>query len=223
MRDLLVAVALIAVWLAPVAVSAAVLGPDATMTRVGTFFASAATVTFGGAYAILAYVGQQAVEVYGWLAPGEMLDGLGLAETTPGPLIQVVQFVGFLATYRDPILGSPMASAVLGSVLTTWVTFWPSFLFVLAGGPYVERIRQVRVLASGLRAVTCAVVGVIGNLAAWLSLHVLFPDARPEPLAIAIAAVAAVALLRFKAPMVPVLLASALVGLVAFAIRRVLG
>lgn len=238
-RDLLVAVALIVVWLAPVALSAAVLGPDATMTKVGTFFAGAATVTFGGAYSVLAYVGQQAVEVQGWLQPGEMLDGLGLAETTPGPLIQVVQFVGFLATYRDPILAAPVTSAVIGSLLTTWVTFWPSFLFVLSGGPYVERIRKVRVLASGLRAVTCAVVGVVANLAVWLSLHVLFrtvdethvgwlrlviPDWRTaDALAIVVAVAAGVALLRFKAPMVPVLIVSALVGLVVFGIRAVLG
>ncbi|HEX2078456.1 MAG TPA: chromate efflux transporter [Longimicrobium sp.] len=161
-------------WWAPVALAALVLGAGSVWVAEGLFFGHAATVTFGGAYALLAYVAQQAVERYGWLAPGEMLDGLGLAETTPGPLILVVQFVAFLGAYRDPGPLSPMAAGVLGAVITAWVTFAPSFLFIFAGAPYVERLRGHRGLAAALAGITAAVVGVILNLAVWFALHVLF-------------------------------------------------
>jgi chromate transporter len=219
-RDLLTGACILVAWLLPVAVCWAWLGPDATFTQIGRFFAGAATVTFGGAYSVLAYVGQQAVESYGWLTPGEMLDGLGFAETTPGPLIQVVQFVGFLAAYRDPGALNPTVSAVLGSVLTTWVTFAPSFLWVLTGAPYIERIRQVPVLSSALRAITASVVGVIANLSLWFLMHVWFGVANDlstvRPLAVVISLLALVALVRFKVPMTPVLIVGALAGLLGW-------
>jgi chromate transporter len=161
-------------WWAPVALVALVLGTGSVWVAEGLFFGHAATVTFGGAYALLAYVAQQAVERYGWLAPGEMLDGLGLAETTPGPLILVVQFVAFVGAYRDPGPLSPMAAGILGATITAWVTFAPSFLFIFAGAPYVERLRGHRGLAAALSGITAAVVGVILNLAVWFALHVLF-------------------------------------------------
>ncbi len=161
-------------WWAPVALIALVLGTGSVWVAEGLFFGHAATVTFGGAYALLAYVAQQAVERYGWLQPGEMLDGLGLAETTPGPLILVVQFVAFVGAYRDPGPLSPMAAGILGATITAWVTFAPSFLFIFAGAPYVERLRGNRGLAAALSGITAAVVGVILNLAVWFALHVLF-------------------------------------------------
>jgi chromate transporter len=142
----------------------------------GLFFSGAALVTFGGAYAVLAFVSQQAVEVYGWVQPGEMVRGLALAETTPGPLIMVVQFVAFLGAYRDPGGLDPWVAAVLASLLTTWVTFVPCFLFILLGAPYVERLRSNRSLSAALTGVTAAVVGVIANLAVYFALHTLFDD-----------------------------------------------
>ena len=135
-------------------------------------------VTFGGAYAVLAYVAQQAVNVYGWLAPGEMVRGLALAETTPGPLIMVVQFVAFVGAYRHPGSLDPWVAAVLAALLTTWVTFVPCFLFILLGAPYVERLRGNHGLASALTGITAAVVGVIANLALYFALHTLFDDTR---------------------------------------------
>jgi chromate transporter len=151
------ALALLALWLAPVLLLAAA-GP-ATFADIAFFFSKMAVVTFGGAYAVLAYVAQAAVETYGWLAPGEMLDGLGLAETTPGPLIMVTQFVGFLGAYRDPGAMPPLLAGTLGGLLTTWVTFVPCFLWIFVCAPYVERLRQNRALAAALAAVTAAVVG----------------------------------------------------------------
>jgi chromate transporter len=135
-------------------------------------------VTFGGAYAVLAYVAQAAVDTYGWLEPGEMLDGLGMAETTPGPLIMVTQFVGFLAAYRDPGALGPWTAAVCGAVLTVWVTFVPCFLWIFLGAPWVEVLRGNRALSGALAAITASVVGVIANLAVWFGLHVLFRDVR---------------------------------------------
>ena len=131
-------------------------------------------VTFGGAYSVLAYVAQQAVEKYGWLQPGEMLDGLGMAETTPGPLIMVVQFVGFMGAYRNPGSLDPLLAGILGSALTTWVTFVPCFFWIFLGAPYIEKLRGNRLLSSALSAITAAVVGVVLNLAVWFSLHTLF-------------------------------------------------
>src|SRR5262249_30871383 len=138
------------------------------------FFSKAAVVTFGGAYAVLAYVAQRAVDTFHWLRPGEMLDGLGLAETTPGPLVIVLQFVGFLGAYRAGELASPMLAGVLGSVVTVWATFVPCFLWILAGAPYVETLRRHRALRAALALITASVVGVILNLSLWFGLHVLF-------------------------------------------------
>ncbi len=165
-------------WFAPVAAFAAFVSSTDVFVDQGLFFSGAAVVTFGGAYAVLSYVAQQAVYVYGWLAPGEMVRGLALAETTPGPLIMVVQFVAFVGAYRSPGSFDPWVAAVLASLLVTWVTFVPCFLFVLLGAPYVERLRHNRHLTSALTGVTAAVVGVIANLAVFFALHTLFDDSR---------------------------------------------
>jgi chromate transporter len=165
-------------WSAPVLLAAVLLGRSSVLVDQGLFFSGAAVVTFGGAYAVLAFVAQQAVTVYGWLAPGEMVRGLALAETTPGPLIMVVQFVAFLGAYRDPGPLDPWVAAVLGALLTTWVTFVPCFLFILLGAPYVERLRGNAALSSALTGVTAAVVGVIGNLALYFAMHTLFGDVQ---------------------------------------------
>jgi chromate transporter len=165
-------------WLLPVGVAALLLGPRSVYVDQGLFFSGAALVTFGGAYAVLAYVSQQAIAVYGWLGPGEMARGLALAETTPGPLIMVVQFVAFLGAFRDPGALDPWAGAAIAALLTTWVTFVPSFLFILLGAPYVERLRHNRTLASALTGITAAVVGIITSLAVYFTLHTLFTQTR---------------------------------------------
>ena len=157
---------------------AALFGRDSVYVDQGLFFSGAAVVTFGGAYAVLAYVAQQAVEVYGWLAPGEMVRGLALAETTPGPLIMVVQFVGGVGAYRDPGPLDPWLGMLVGSLLVTWVTFVPCFLFIFLGAPYVERLRDNRRLTAALTGITAAVVGVIASLALFFALHTLFDEAR---------------------------------------------
>jgi chromate transporter len=164
----------LALWLAPVGAALALTGSDSVFVDQGLFFSGSALVTFGGAYAVLAFVAQKAVESYGWLTGGEMVKGLALAETTPGPLIMVVQFVAFLGAYRDPGSLDPWAAAVLASLLVTWVTFVPSFLFIFLGAPYVERLRGNRTLAAALTGVTAAVVGVIANLAVYFAVHTLF-------------------------------------------------
>jgi chromate transporter len=161
-------------WAVPLVAVATLVDSTPVFLDQGLFFSGAALVTFGGAYAVLAYVAQQAVSVYGWLAPGEMVRGLALAETTPGPLIMVVQFVAFLGAFRDPGTLNPWAAGVLSSLLVTWVTFVPCFLFVLLGAPYVERLRHNRHLTAALTGITAAVVGVIANLAAYFALHTLF-------------------------------------------------
>jgi chromate transporter len=161
-------------WLVPLGLLAGSLGRDHVFTMQGLFFSQAAVVTFGGAYAVLAFIAQRAVEAYGWLQPGEMLDGLGMAETTPGPLIQVVQFVGFMAAYRQPGILDPVAAGVIGSVITTWVTFVPCFLFIFVGAPYIEYLRGNRSLEHALSGITAAIVGVIASLALWFGVHVLF-------------------------------------------------
>jgi chromate transporter len=171
------AVGLVA-WAVPVGVVVALTGRDSIFAEQSLFFTGAALVTFGGAYAVLAYVAQQAVQVYGWLTPSEMITGLALAETTPGPLIMVVQFVAFVGAYRDPGALDPWVAAVLASLLVCWVTFVPCFLFVLLGAPYVERLRHNTHLAAALTGVTAAVVGVIANLAAFFALHTLFDETR---------------------------------------------
>src|SRR3954452_18944057 len=166
------------VWGVPVAAVALLTGTDSVFTQQGLFFSGAAVITFGGAYAVLAYVAQQAVAVYGWLAPGEMVRGLALAETTPGPLIMVVQFVAFLGAYRDPGSLNPWVAAVIAALLTTWVTFLPCFLFILLGAPYVERLRHNTNLTAALTGITAAVVGVIASLAAFFAVHTLFDRTR---------------------------------------------
>jgi len=168
----------LALWFAPVVGAAVVFSRDSVFVDQGLFFSGAAVVTFGGAYAVLAYVAHQAVSVYGWLAPGEMVRGLALAETTPGPLIMVVQFVAFVGAYRDPGSLDPWVAAVLASLLVTWVTFVPCFLFVLLGAPYVERLRNNDALTAALTGITAAVVGVIANLAVFFALHNLFDRSR---------------------------------------------
>ena len=167
------------VWLAPVALLAFFTGSSSVWSEIGGFFSAMAVVTFGGAYAVLAYVAQAAVDGFGWLAPGEMADGLGLAETTPGPLIMVLQFVGFLAAFREPGALDPLVAGALGALLTTWVTFAPCFLWIFLGAPFVEALRANVRLSAALTAVTAAVVGVVLNLAVWFGLHVVFREARP--------------------------------------------
>ncbi len=231
-RSLIVLVTWLAVWLGPLIGLSLWLGPDNIFSQIGLFFSKAAVVTFGGAYAVLAYIAQEAVNTFGWLQPGEMLDGLGMAETTPGPLIQVVQFVGFMGAYREPGTLSPMAAGFWGSVLTAWVTFAPCFLWIFLGAPYIEHLRDNKNLSSALSAITAAVVGVILNLAVWFSLNTLFASLNSVQMgpavflvpvwgsidwaAFIIAAGAFLAMLRFKAGMIPTLAGCALAGLAYF-------
>jgi chromate transporter len=173
-RTRVAALILLFLWLAPVLIIYALAGSGSVWSEIATFFSKMAVVTFGGAYAVLAYVAQAGVEHYNWLTPTEMLDGLGLAETTPGPLIMVTQFVGFLAAFRQATGIAPLFAGTLGALLTTWVTFMPCFVWIFAGAPFVEKLRENRALASALGAITAAVVGVILNLAIWFALHFLF-------------------------------------------------
>jgi chromate transporter len=162
------------VWWTPVGLATLVFGPQHVLVSVGLFFSKLAVVSFGGAYALLAYMAQQAVETYGWLTAPEMVDALGLAETTPGPLILVTQFVGALAAFRDPVPFSAVTASALGAAMTTWVTFVPSMLWIFAGAPFIEELRENRNISGALAAITAAVVGVILNLSVWFALHVLF-------------------------------------------------
>ena len=217
-------------WFGPLLLMVLVLGSNNVFVLEGIFFSKAAVVTFGGAYAVLAYIAQQAVERFLWLRPGEMLDGLGMAETTPGPLIQVVQFVGFMGAYRNPGSLEPLLAGTLGAVVTTWFTFIPCFLWIFLGAPYIEALRGNRRLSAALSAVTAAVVGVILNLAVWFFVNVAFGTVAehrgphglrllaPVPgsvdiAVLLIAAAAFIALLRFRVGMLPVLGASAFVGM----------
>lgn len=226
--SLSIAAVFLALWLVPIAALYVGLGGENVFTKIAIFFSQMAIVTFGGAYAVLAYVAQQAVENYHWVTAGEMLDGLGMAETTPGPLIMVTQFVGFLAAWREPGAMSPLLAATLGGLLTTWVTFVPCFLWIFFGAPFVEALRANKALGAALGAITAAVVGVILNLAVWFALHVLFAELVPvrflgaavdlpvlrsvDVPTLVLAIAAAVAIFRFKVGMMPVLLASALAG-----------
>jgi len=218
-------------WTAPLAGVALLTGADSVLTQQGLFFAGTALVTFGGAYAVLTYVAQQAVEAYHWLTAGEMVRGLALAETTPGPLIMVVQFVAFVGAYRDPGALNPWVAAVVGALLTTWVTFVPCYLFIFLGAPQVERLRGNVGISAALTGITAAVVGVIANLAVFFALHTLFagttlhrwgpiqlaiPDAGSlRPLALAIAVVACVLVFRLRWSVLRTLGVCALLGLVA--------
>src|SRR5439155_4342371 len=157
----------LALWLIPVIALLITLGRGNVFSEIAVFFSKMAMVTFGGAYAVLAYVAQQAVESYGWLKPGEMLDGLGMAETTPGPLIMVLQFVGFMAAFRTPGSLSPLLAGTLGGLLATWVTFTPCFYWIFLGAPFIEKLRGNKALSAALSAITAAVVGVILYLAIW--------------------------------------------------------
>jgi chromate transporter len=218
-------------WLVPVGLAAVLSGTSSVFTQQGLFFSGAALVTFGGAYAVLAYVAQKAVETYGWLTAGEMVRGLGLAETTPGPLIMVVQFVAFLGAFRDPGSLDPWVAAIIASLLTIWVTFVPCFVFIFLGAPYVERLRGNRSLSSALTGITAAVVGVIANLGLYFAVHTLFASTfqlswgpiqvdLPElstlrPVALVIAGTAAVLIFRFRWPVLRTLGACTVLGLVA--------
>ncbi|MEQ8818534.1 MAG: chromate efflux transporter [Thalassobaculum sp.] len=215
-------------WVAPIALLLAFVGPDNVFGQIALFFSKMAVVTFGGAYAVLSYVAQQAVDGFGWLAPGEMLDGLGLAETTPGPLILVTQFVGFLAAWREAEGMSPWVAGTAGAALTLWVTFVPCFLWIFLGAPFIERLRGNRALDAALSAITAAVVGVVLNLGVWFALHVFFATvdearfgpvrllvpawASVDPAALGLSLLAAIALLRLKLPMPAVLAGSAAAG-----------
>ena len=163
-----------AIWAAPMLLILITLGPDHVLFQIGAFFSKLAMVTFGGAYAVLAYMAQEAVQTHGWLQAREMVDGLGLAETTPGPLILVTEFVGFLAAFRAPAPFAPLVAGLLGALVTLWVTFAPCFLWIFVGAPFIERLEHARRVQGALAAITAAVVGVIANLTLWFGLHVLF-------------------------------------------------
>jgi chromate transporter len=219
------------IWLVPIALIAAWRGPDDTLTEMGWFFSRASLVTFGGAYAVLAYVNVAAVQTYGWLLPGQMVVGLGLAESTPGPLIMVLEFVGFVGAYQNPGELDPLVAGTLGALVAVWATFAPCFLWIFLGAPYVEGLRESRRLAAALETVTAAVVGVIANLAVTFAIATLFEDvgtARllgrfdvPSPVwssidvfATAVAAIAFVGLWRFRWKVLPVIAVSAVAGVV---------
>lgn len=227
-----VAAVWLAIWFTPIVLLWTFAGRESVFTKEALFFSKSAVVTFGGAYSVLAYIGQECVETYHWLQPGEMLDGLGMAETTPGPLIQVVQFVGFLGAYRDPSPLSPLAAGIAGSIVTTWVTYAPCFLFIFVGAPYIEYLRGRPALNAALSTITAAVVGVILNLSIWFALHTLFGTVNesrvggmrlqiPEwstldPAAALITVGAMIAMFRFHVGMITTLAVSAAVGLAWF-------
>ena len=231
-RALLVAAICACLWLAPVVVLYGWLGAGHVYVQEAMFFSKVAVVTFGGAYAVLSYMAQQTVGHYGWLSAGEMLDGLGMAETTPGPLIMVTQFVGFMGAYRSPGMLDPMMAGCLGALVTTWVTFAPCFLWIFLGAPYIEALRGNRVLAVALTGITAAVVGVVLNLAIWFGLQVMFAEQTDvtlpglgeisvslpvmssfDPLGSAIMVGALLAITRFGVGMIKVLVVSAATGL----------
>jgi chromate transporter len=218
-------------WLAPIALVMLALGTSHVLFDIAVFFSKLAVVSFGGAYALLAYMAQQAVENYAWMSAPEMVDGLGLAETLPGPLIKVTQFVGFLAAYRDPAPFSPVSAAIVGAALTTWVTFVPPMMLIFAGAPFIEQLRSNQRLSGALAAITAAVVGVILNLTIWFALHVLFArveEARAGPLrwyafdpatldwrAAVLALIAALLMLRLHRGLVETVALMALAGMLS--------
>ncbi|TJW12934.1 MAG: chromate efflux transporter [Mesorhizobium sp.] len=227
--SLKIATVFLLLWVVPVLGLLMLLGQGNVFTDIAIFFSKMAMVTFGGAYAVLAYVAQQGVEHYGWLKPGEMLDGLGMAETTPGPLIMVTQFVGFMGAYRAPGMLNPLLAGTLGGLLTTWVTFVPCFLWIFLGAPFMETMRSNKALSAALSAITAAVVGVVLNLAVWFALHVLFRqlheahrlgmtldvpvfDSVNIP-SLVLTLGALLAVFRFKVGMIPVLAACSVLGL----------
>ena len=228
-RVLGISVILLTLWLAPVLGLVLTFGSGNVFTDIAVFFSKMAVVTFGGAYAVLAYVAQAAVETFGWLKPGEMLDGLGLAETTPGPLIMVTQFVGFLGAFRDAGGLTPLLAGIMGGLLTTWVTFVPCFLWIFLGAPFVERLRESQTLSAALSAITAAVVGVILNLAVWFALHVIFrevgnyqdfglnlsvPDLTTlDTVALILVVTALIAVFKLRVGMMVLLASAAVIGL----------
>lgn len=213
-RTLRVCALCLALWWLPVLACGLLLGRDGIHFQQGLFFSKAALVTFGGAYAVLPYVAQMAVDHFGWLGQRQMMAGLGLAESTPGPLIMVLQFVGFVAAWQNPGQLAPLTAATLGAAITTWVTFLPCFLFVFLGAPHVDRLRERPVLAATMTAITAAVVGVILNLAVSFTRDALWPESGRFDSFVAIAAPAAwLALSRFKIGVIPVLAACAAAGL----------
>lgn len=219
-------------WLAPVLALLLLLGPQNVFAQVAVFFSKMAAVTFGGAYSVLAYVAQQAVQHYHWLSAREMLDGLGMAETTPGPLIMVLQFVAFLGGYRRPGLLPPLLAGTLAGLLATWVTFVPCFLWIFLGAPYIERLRGNRALSGALAAITAAVVGVVLNLALWFAIHSLFRTVAPlsigpirfdapelrtvDPAALVLSAAAVLAIFRFRLGMIMTLAAASAAGVLLY-------
>lgn len=235
-RSLQVAAICLCLWFAPLIAVGFAPSQDAIYFKVGVFFSKAAVVTFGGAYSVLAYIAQEAVHTYGWLKPGEMVDGLAMAETTPGPLIMVVQFVGFMAAFRNPGALPPMLAGTLASLLTTWVTFAPCFLWIFLGAPYIESLRGNTKLNGALSAITAAVVGVVLNLAVWFTLHTLFRQIDEVSVAgirlfipqwttinwaaLFLAVAAVVATFRYHVSMFKVLGACALAGIVVQLIAK---
>ncbi|EIM24990.1 chromate efflux transporter [Microvirga lotononidis] len=231
-RSLHVAAIWLTLWLVPVLMLLLFLGRADVFSQIAVFFSKMAMVTFGGAYAVLAYVAQQAVDTYGWLRPGEMLDGLGMAETTPGPLIMVLQFVGFMAAFRNAGSLDPLLAGTLGGLLTTWVTFAPCFLWIFLGAPYIEVMRGNRALSGALSAITAAVVGVILNLAIWFGIHTIFGTVQSVtwgPLrfdapvwdsvnlwALLLSGAAVLAMFRFHVGMLPTLAATSAAGIALY-------
>jgi chromate transporter len=202
-------------WWTPIFLLGAWLGWNHALFREGIFFSKAAMVTFGGAYAVLPYVSQQAVEHYGWLQAGQMLDGLGLAETTPGPLIMVLQFVGFLGGWNHPGALPPFLTATLGAAITTWATFLPCFLWIFLGAPHIEQLRDKECLNTALSAVTASVVGVILNLAVWFGLQVLRPiPGSVDWVAAVISVIAFTGLIKWKWNVISVVLSASFFGLI---------
>ena len=216
-------------WWAPVALALLAFGSNHVLVSIGLFFSKLAVVSFGGAYALLAYMAQQAVETHHWMTAAEMVDGLGLAETTPGPLILVTQFVGFLAGFRDAAPFSPVTAGILGAAMTTWVTFTPSMLWIFVGAPFVEQLRTNKKLSGALAAITAAVVGVILNLTVWFALHVLFGNVAErhtgwlrwyafDPLALdlraaSLAVIAGILAFRFHRSLIEVVVVMAALGI----------
>jgi chromate transporter len=228
-RSVRVLVTGLVLWFGPVVALLIALGKGSVFVDVAWFFSTAAVLTFGGAYSVLAYIADAAVNDYGWLQTGDMLSGLGMAESTPGPLIQVVQFVGFMGPYRSPGSLSPLAAGIFGAVIATWVTFVPSFLWIFLGAPYVEQLRGRRSLTAALNTVTAAVVGVVLNLALWFSIYTLFETVTArrkygavlhQPaltslnwMSLAITVAALIAVFRYHVPTLRVVLAAAVVGI----------
>jgi chromate transporter len=236
-RVLPIAAIWLALWLVPVIALLLARGSADVFSQIAVFFSKMAVVTFGGAYAVLAYVAQQAVETHGWLKAGEMLDGLGMAETTPGPLIMVLQFVGFMAAYRNPGSLQPMLAGTFGGLLATWVTFTPCFLWIFVGAPFIENLRGNKGLNAAFSAITAAVVGVILNLAIWFGVHSIFRATVPvhafplsfdapvltsvDPWAFALALAAAIAIFRFKVGMIQTLAACCAAGIVLYLVGAI--